>query len=295
MNENLLIIKLPDFNLNCSAQKILILKIQLLQLYQKLLSLYFARMPCTEFSKCQRIKNLKENQHSIILAAWLKHQQLRNATYGNRNQLILLTQILMLMIQDIFVYVIVMQMILQLQLLLHSEENKQMVGLKNNQRNLVQVISYFKLLKHQVVQHHIIIQNQRQIRQIRKKYRKIQHCMLIKIFILFKDIWTIWICQNRKNKLVLRQFADEDETKNEIININDDEDDEDQIADKIVQVVQESLKEVSQDEQRLIEAYRGSSKQEKERMVNFAEMIVKKRILNLIRFQRIRNMEVYFK
>ncbi|CAL6015441.1 Hypothetical_protein [Hexamita inflata] len=53
MNENLLIIKLPDFNLNCSAQKILILKIQLLQLYQQLLSLYFARMPCTEFSKCQ--------------------------------------------------------------------------------------------------------------------------------------------------------------------------------------------------------------------------------------------------
>ncbi|CAL6019535.1 Hypothetical_protein [Hexamita inflata] len=47
MNENLLIIKLPDLDLNCSAQKILILKIQLLQLYQKLLSLYFIRMPCT--------------------------------------------------------------------------------------------------------------------------------------------------------------------------------------------------------------------------------------------------------
>ncbi|CAL6100700.1 Hypothetical_protein [Hexamita inflata] len=34
-------------------------------------------------------------------------------------------------------------------------------------------------------------------------------------------------------------------------------------------------------------------KQEKEQIVNFAEMIVKKRILNLIRFQRIQNMEVY--
>ncbi|CAL5987794.1 Hypothetical_protein [Hexamita inflata] len=53
MNEKLLIIKLPDFNLNCSAQQILILKIQILQLYQKLLSLYFTWMPCTEFSKCQ--------------------------------------------------------------------------------------------------------------------------------------------------------------------------------------------------------------------------------------------------
>ncbi|CAL6055644.1 Hypothetical_protein [Hexamita inflata] len=42
-----------------------------------------------------------------------------------------------------------------------------------------------------------------------------------------------------------------------------------------------------------IEAYRGSCKQEKEQIVNFAEIIVKKRILNLIRFQRIQNMEVY--
>ncbi|CAL6015857.1 Hypothetical_protein [Hexamita inflata] len=74
------------------------------------------------------------------------------------------------------------------------------------------------------------------------------------------------------------QITDEDETKNEIISINDDED---QIADKIVQGVQESLKEVSDGEQRLIQAYRRSGKQEKERMVNFAEMIVKKENIEL--------------
>ncbi|CAL6092917.1 Hypothetical_protein [Hexamita inflata] len=81
-----------------------------------------------------------------------------------------------------------------------------------------------------------------------------------------------------KNKPVLRQFADEDKTKNEIISINDDED---QIADEIVKVVQKSLKEVSEGEQRLMEAYRGSNKQEKSRMVNFAEMIVKKENIEL--------------
>ncbi|CAL6069032.1 Hypothetical_protein [Hexamita inflata] len=95
MNEKLLIIKLPDFNLNCSAQKILILKIQLLQLYQKLLSLQFAWIPCTEFSKCQKTidfglsldqfgftiseilqlkysgsKNVKRSGHTLINIKW---------------------------------------------------------------------------------------------------------------------------------------------------------------------------------------------------------------------------------
>ncbi|CAL6005026.1 SWIM-type [Hexamita inflata] len=84
-----------------------------------------------------------------------------------------------------------------------------------------------------------------------------------------------------KNQPVLRQFADDtnkDDTKNEIISFDDDDD---QVADKIVKAVQESLNEVSEGEQRLIEVYRSANKQEKQRLVNFADMIGKKENIEL--------------